>query len=223
MYKKVYVVMLAAVLTASYAQAQISLGARAGFSLTNQSEKYDGKKPNKEERSKMKPGFQIGVTGEYALTDVLSVQSGLLIATQGYRFKYTDDDEDLGYSEEKVRLNITYLQIPIHALYQMDLGDMKLVLQAGPYLGYALGGKTKYEGTYGGRTEKHTSDVEFGSEVGKMKRFELGLGLGAALQFDKLRAGIGYQFGLTNLSNFEKTSQKNNGLTLSLTYMFDSL
>jgi hypothetical protein len=219
MYKKLYVFVLVAVLTASYVQAQISIGARAGFSLTNYSISLDGKKPDKDDKSKMKPGFQIGVTGEYALNDAIAFQSGLIFATQGCRYKSSGDDED-GKWESKLTMNVNYLQIPVNALYQLDLGDMKLVLQAGPCIGLALGGKSKSEETFGGRTETDERKIEIGSEPGQMKRLDLGLGLGAGLQFDKIRVGLGYNFGLTSVSNVDKYSQRNNALTLSLTYLF---
>ena len=220
MYKKLYVCMLAAVLTASYAQSQITFGARAGFALTNQSIKYDGKKPDKEDRSKMKPGIQIGIIGEYTLDDAISFQSGLVFATQGFRYKFSDEWEDFGTVETKTTLNINYLQIPVNALYQMDMGGGKLVFQAGPYLGLALGGKSKSKEKSNGRTETDKVDVKFGSEVGEMKRIDLGLGLGAGVQFNNIRAGLEYKFGVTNLSNFDKSTQRNNGLTLSMTYLF---
>jgi len=71
---------------------------------------------------------------------------------------------------------------------------------------------------YGERTEEEK--IEFGSDDDKMKRLDAGLALGAGLQFGHLRAGVGYSFGLTTLSNVDKVSLKNNAFTLSLTYMF---
>ena len=207
-------------MTASYAQAQINFGARAGFSLTNFSQSYDGKKPDKEDRSKMKPGFQIGVTGEYALSDVFAVQSGLLIATQGAVFKGTDVDEDFGKTEWKAKASLTYLHVPFNALYLMDLGGTKLALHAGPCVGIALAGKAKSEETWGGKTETSEVKYEFGSGLLQMRRLDLSLGLGAALQFSSIRAGLSYNIGLANLSNADKYVQRNNGLTLSLTYLF---
>jgi len=224
MYKKVYVVMLVAVLTASYAQAQITIGARAGFSLTSMSEKYDGKKLDNEDIITMvKPGFQIGITGDYALTDAFSVQSGLLIAMQGCRKDITFEGYYLMLPsyDEKLTMSITYLQIPVNAQYQMSLGKKKLLFQAGPYLGFAFGGKMKSKVNsqyYGERTEEEK--IEFGSDEDKMKRLDAGLALGTGLQFGRLRAGVGYSFGLMNLSNVDKVSLKNNAFTLSLTYMF---
>ena len=222
MYKKLYLFVLIAVLTAGFVQAQITLGGRAGLSFTNMSVKYDGKKPDKEDRGKLKPGFQMGVTGEYVLNSEFSVQSGLIFATQGLRYESSGDDWGLTY-DTKTKMNISYLQIPINALYQMDMDDLKLVLMAGPYFGFALSGKTQTKGTYDGQPIDSGEKIEFGSKMGQLKRLDFGVGLSIGLQFGDIRAGIGYQFGMMNLSNFDKTSQKNNGLTLSVTYLFGIL
>jgi hypothetical protein len=210
MFKKVYVVLLVAVLTAGYAQAQFTFGVRAGFNLTNISQKYDGTKASGDDKGKFKPGFQIGVVGEYALGESFAIQPGILFATQGTKFKFTDE------AEITETFSLNYIQVPINAQYRIDLGGAKLLLQAGPYLGYAIGGKDKYEA--GGASE--SDDIEFGSKDEEINPFDFGLGLGAGVQFSNFQVGLGYNLGLTNLSNVDRVKLKNNGLALTLTYLF---
>ena len=201
--KKVYIVLLAAVLTASYAQAQFTFGLRTGFNLTTMTEEGID--------TKMKPGFQIGVVGDYALSDNFSIQPGVLFATQGFRWNLSLMGADL-----KTSINLNYLQIPVNAQYKLDLGGMNLLLQAGPYLGYAVSGKVIAKA--GGLKEEEK--INFGSNKEEMKAFDFGLGLGAGLQFGNIQAGLGYNIGLANLSNVEDSSTKNNGLALTVTYLF---
>ncbi len=52
--------------------------------------------------NKMKPGYHIGVGGEFELSPNIFLQSGLLFTTKGYKYK-----------SEKTSAN--YLQLPIHA------------------------------------------------------------------------------------------------------------
>jgi len=200
MNKKFCIVLLAAVLTASYAQAQFTFGARAGLNLTN----FYG---DEEGNSKMKPGFQIGVVCDYTLSDNFSIQPVLLFATQGAK-----------WPDWKEKINLNYLQIPINAQYKLDLGGMKLLLQAGPYFGYAISGKYKWEED----GEKGEEKIELGGDKEKhnMKALDLGLGFGAGLQFGNIQAGLGYNLGLVNINHYDLYKTKNNGLVLTVTYLF---
>jgi len=215
MYKKISLILLAVIFTASYAQAQFTFGARAGFNLTNMSAKYDGKKSD-DYNPKFKPGFQIGVVGEYAFSDVFAIQPGILFATQGVRFKESEDGVDF-----KNSTNLNYLQIPINAMYKLDLSSVKLLFQAGPYVGYAISGKEKWSMEGNGIDESGDDKIEFGSDNDKTKALDFGIGLGVGLQFaGNFQAGVGYNLGLMNLSNVDKYTSKNSGIAVTLTYMF---
>jgi opacity protein-like surface antigen len=203
--KKFFLLVVVAVMTASFAQAQVKFGARAGFNLTNVTEKYDGKAVDSDEKGSFKPGFQIGVVADIALADALSLQPGLLFATQGCTYKGEDGDEDL-------KINLNYIQIPINVQYKLDLGGNSLLLQAGPYLGYAIGGKWK--------AGSESEDVKFGSKDEEIKAFDFGIGLGVGMQFSNLQVGLGYNLGLANLNNAEKMTSKNNGLAVTVTFLF---
>ena len=212
MFKKFFILVAVAVFTASYAQAQVRFGARAGFNLST----FSGDVPD----ASFKPGFQIGVVADCPLSEAFAIQSGLLFSTQGAKFKYLEDnshyDSDETYvinvSSVNETYNLNYLQIPINAQYKFDLSSAKLLLQAGPYLGYGIGGKYKMEA--GG--ESISTDVKFGDDG--MSAFEIGLGLGAGVEFGNIQAGIGYNFGLTSLTKW--VSMKNGGLAVTITYLF---
>ena len=229
--KKFFVVLVALAVTASIAHAQLNFGARAGFNLTNMSWKYDGKDVdlfaeilsgitgnNVEISQKFRPGFQIGLVADYALTDAISIQPGILFAQQGY--KVNESIDFMGQKIDfKASINLNYIQIPINVQYKMDMGGMNLILQAGPYLGFGLGGKMKFEAS--GQSEEE--DIKFGSgDEHMLKPLDLGLGLGAGLQFGAIQVGLGYNLGLANIVNDDdsKFKVKNNGLALTLTYVF---
>ena len=215
---KVILGLLAFVLTASYAHAQLTFGARAGLNLTNFSEREDGQKLEGVDKSKLKPGFQLGVVAEAALSDNLYIQPGILIATQGGAYKYSET----GYSETET-INLNYLQIPVNLQYKLDMNGMNLLLQGGPYLGYAFSGKYKVKETEDGKTEKSEEKLDFGTEDGQISQTDFGLGLGVGLQLsDNMQLGLGYNIGLKNLINGGGTSivMKNNGLALTFTLLF---
>jgi len=199
MRKKVLLVVSVAILTMVYAQAQIDFGVRAGLNLTNI--KYSGggfsMSPD------MKPGFQLGVVGEISVIESFVIQPGIIFAQQGYKL-------------DKWKTSLNYIQIPVNAMYKVDLGCANLLLQAGPYFGFGISGKTKYDG-------EGSDKIKFGSgDDADIKVLDLGLGIGAGFQFGAIQAGIGHNFGLMNIDpeNSSDYKVKNNGLAITLTYFF---
>ena len=218
MSKKFYLVLLAAVLTANYAQAQFTFGVRAGLNLTNMKMKAEGISISAD----MKPGFQLGVVGEYGLSESFFIQPGILFAQQGSKSDFSSSMGSYSY-ESSTKTTLNYLQIPVNAQYKVDLGGMKLLLQAGPYFGFAISGKQKGEETtiWGGEkeTEKYDEKIDFG-EDDSMKRGDFGLGIGAGLQFGNIQAGLGYNIGIANINTDSDFKTKNNSLAITLTYFF---
>jgi hypothetical protein len=199
MLRKILVVVAVAILTAGSAQAQFKFGVRAGFNLTNLS--FGKELPGSLIRSdtRFKPGFQMGVVGDYSFGESFAIQPGLVFATQGCAIKHYDGTE-----------NLYYLQLPVNARYQLDLGQTKLLLQAGPYLGYGLGGEWE-----------DGEDIVMGSgDDADYKAFDFGVGVGAGLRFGKIQAVLGYNIGLIDIDLSEYRSVKNYGLALTLTYLF---
>jgi len=198
MNKKNCIVLLVAVFTASYAQAQFTFGVRAGINLTDVVQKFDSYK----QTFGFKPGFQIGVVGESAISEQFAIQPAILFSTQGAHNKAFD-----------YVVNFNCLQIPINAQYKLNLGSLKLLFQAGPYLVYALNGKLKYD-----NGEK--SDIKFGSGEDENRRLDLGIGAGAGIQFESIQACVGYNHGFVNIWNSTFSSMNHYGFALTLTYLF---
>jgi len=218
MNKKFYIFLTVAVLSASAAQAQFSVGARAGFNLSNVYGADTGD-------SKWKPGFQIGVVGDYALSDAFSLQPGILFSTLGWKVDHSSSETIMGETVNiaaKTTTNLNYIQIPVNAQYKLDLGSMKLLLQAGPYFGFGLGGKLKGETIFDGKKENIDEKIKMGNDE-VFKVFDIGLGAGAGLQFGSVQIGLAYQLGFVNLNNMSDivdTKMYNHGLSLSVTYLF---
>ena len=203
MSKKIFIVLLAAVLTANYAQAQLKFGARAGFNLTNV---YQEDENGKMKGLDWKPGFQIGVVADYALLEDLSIQPGILFSQQGMKA-----NGSLLGSKVTLTYNLNYIQIPINFVFTNNA----LFLQAGPYLGFGIGGKKEAKSNSTSVSEK----IKFGSgDDADFRAFDFGLGVGAGLQFGNMQAGLGINYGLVNLRTDVKV--KNIGLNLTLTYLF---
>ncbi len=56
----------------------------------------------------------------------------MLFSTKGAKAKEGD-----------VKINLSYVEIPVNFIYKPELGTGRMVLGFGPYAAFAVGGKTK--------------------------------------------------------------------------------
>lgn len=150
---------------------------------------------------KARYGFNVGVFGELELPKLapgLYTTAGLSFKQKGF----------VNWGDGRGMLN--YLELPIHAGYKFNLGkNTKLLLEAGPYLAYGLGGKDAV-----GR--KMFSDYYF-------KRSDVGADAVIGLEFNKhIQLKLSYQHGLRQLQHdkYGDLNYYNRGFNLSIGYKF---
>jgi hypothetical protein len=166
------------------ASAQVSWIAKGGMNLSSITSSD----------ANMKVGFNVGIGMDYALENLFSLQPSLLFTTKGV----TESEGDV-----KVSINAMYLELPILMAGRIPLNpSMNLVITAGPYLAYGVGGKTT--ASSGG---VDISVDTFGEDG--LKRFDAGLAAGVALEFNKLYVGLNGEFGLVNISDGGKNKNRN--------------
>ena len=167
---------------------------------------------------KMNPGFHIGATVEFPLSNTLSLGTGLLIDTKGFQVK--EEGEDWVHKEI---VNLYYLDIPIVLKVSHDFeNDVNIFGVVGPYLGVGLIGKIKDINEYQGQKETYKEDVEWGNDEDEdfFKRFDSGLTFGGGVEIKSFLIGISYDLGLFNTSPYSYNGFKMNNrvLRLSLGY-----
>ena len=114
----------------------------------------------------------------------LFLESGLYFSMRGAK---KDDNS--------VALN--YLEIPILMKYGIQATDEIAVLPyLGPTFGFGIGGKWKTAGK--GSVNSFASD--------RFLRPDVGLKLGCGVEYNKLYAELGYQFGITNIADWKKNA-----------------
>ncbi len=146
--------------------------------------------------------YQFGITADIALTDNLYILSGLDIQTKGAKYNPK--------SSPDVKYNPMFLQIPVNIGYKFDLGsNTRLVVHAGPYAAYGIGGKAKSGGS---------KESVFGKN--KFKRFDYGLTGGAGVEFGKIAIDAGYEYGLANINDGNGTKIMNRNPYLTVGYKF---
>lgn len=147
-----------------------------------------------------KLGFKIGGGFEYSFTDTWSLQPSLFLSTKGAK-------------KDGNSINAMYLELPVMAAARFNVADnTNLVINAGPYLACGIAGKTKYD--MGDNTERKVDT--FGDDA--LKRFDVGLGVGVALEFGRIIAGLDGQFGFVDVQKVG--NPKNMNFSVSVGYKF---
>ena len=133
-----------------------------------------------------KIGLNLGGTVGLRLSDTTPIflESGLYFS-------------GFGASKDKNSVSLNYLELPILIKYGVQVSDeIALLPFVGPSFRYGLfGGKIKTSGA--GKIDS------FGDEVGQFKRADVGIKLGCGAEYNKLYLELGYQFGITNIANWE--------------------
>jgi opacity protein-like surface antigen len=176
----------------SYAQI---IAVQGGLNLSNMMEKDDDETYSDDYNTK--PGFHLGVTAEFPLSDANSFQTGLLVSTKGMKI---DESDDFGSYE--VTANLVYLEIPLLFKKSFELnGGNKFFGAVGPYIGYGVAGTIKSKVDFMGETEEDEEDINWGSDdEDDIKPFDFGLSIGAGLEVNSFLFGISYDYGLANMA-----------------------
>lgn len=174
--------------------SQVKLGPKFGFNLADMLCK--DKQITYSVDYKMKFGFHFGGTAEYSVNESFFVEASLLFSTKGYK---------LDSAGKKISTGINYIELPINAVYKIDLRNSKLVVFAGPYFGFAMSGKMKgnsdyFRNTDGSYSNVHTMKLGSDKDHDDLKHFDYGLNLGAGYEKNNITVSLQYGIGLANLS-----------------------
>lgn len=180
-----------------------------------------------------KCGFSVGVNAQLPLNGAWYLEGALKLSSKPFSIK--ENYYDGGYWEgpgdpfeltAKADMTPYYLNIPIHAGYKMALGDnLDLSLSAGPYFGIGLWGKGTTKVTVKGNVPAGV-DIEPGEykvdnvfKDSDMRRFEIGVGVKAGLEFmDHYRLSVGYDIQLNSM--MKSDDYYNQVVSVSLGYTF---
>ncbi len=233
--KLIIVVILLAFVTNTY--SQVRFGPKVGLNISNVSQNLE--ESDYEMPTKMRMGYHFGVVVDIAFGDIVSFQPGLIYSSTGFSIDLEDDlAEDVevdGYD----RWIINYFGIPMNFNFGIAAG---LKAYVGPYVGFGIGGKRKWDYTvsYGGDDYSYDGDYKFKAFFGEVGEGDLdddeepfhGLDFGANFGIGYLVGPVyitaGYSLGLGNLyPEFEgsESGRKDNKIsnrviTFSVCYLF---
>lgn len=178
----------------------VRLGVRAGLNVASLTGDLG-------EGMDSKCGFVGGISADFAIMESFYINSGVFISMNGAKY-----DED-GY---ELTFNPMYIKIPVMASYRYNFNEnLQWQLNFGPYFAFGVSGdaKAKEDG------EEYKIDF-FGDDDDQFggKRFDMGLGIGTGVTWDKIFFGIQYDFGMTKV--VKDVKGKNSTFSVSVGYNF---
>lgn len=220
-YSKLIYIITGLLIYSSVVSAQMPyfrFGVRGGFDVAKAFVDDSGS-------SKLMPGYNVGVTMEYGPVSTIFFRSGLFFTSYSAKINniYGGDAPVIGGRvDTKTTFNQMSLKLPIMAATKMRVADnLNVVVAAGPYISYGIGGKTKMEFD-GLESEKWNTydDAAYFS----LKRFNFGGSINIDLEYAHTYiVGIGGDFGFLNLINQDKYQDRNfqmMNLNISIGYLF---
>lgn len=197
----------------------IQFGVRGGVTLSN----FTG---DLYQDAKNRVGFNVGITMDYAFTEKWYLMTGLEFTTKGAKAEFKELIPGVATVKTRYKMSPSYLELPIHVGYKLGLSEnTNLVMHAGPYLAYGLGGKVKIDGksTSEDGISQVSGKTKFFGKDGMANRFDCGLGIGLGLEFGKIGVDLGYDFGLVNITKKiegKRPATRTASAYLSLGYKF---
>lgn len=187
----------------SHAQVSIKVGA----SLSTVAEERENVTKDQLENASVL-GPVIGLAFELNPGKLLVFQPELLFSQSGGRNTY----QLLGTTTDN-RYKISYLELPLLAKLQLGNNNgegVGLHIAAGPWLGYALGGKTKTVTTVGSSQEIVTESKFTFDDEDDARRINYGLVGAAGLGFGKVTLDLRYNYGLNNILDNDADNTNDN-------------
>lgn len=210
-------------MNANSQESRFSVGVKAGLNVSNVDMEYFD--------TDAKASYRFGVVTEYDLRKSFFLRSGLDVNSKGFKSELTtmgdiNGDGLLGdYGVLKSSWNMVYLQLPVMVGYKIDLNEFKINFVAGGYFSYGIGGKvtSRFNGflaTPSGQQEDYAEkakDNTFSSDL--LKRFDAGLLGGVGAEYKSLTFNLGYEYGLSDISQ-GATSIHNRNAFFTIGYRF---
>ncbi|WP_300596340.1 outer membrane beta-barrel protein [Niabella sp.] len=189
-----------------YAKGQVTVSIRAGFNASKVAWKET--RNGSTIKNRFNPGYQLGMTTDIPITlnrYPLTLQTGLLYSTKGYRQRYDD-----GTGPGILCINPYYVELPLNILYNIPGDIERFFIGAGGYFAYGIGGQwvMKYNGggwnngtiEYTDISDQNPNDNQFNYG----RRTDLGINLLAGMNIGpSLYLQLNGQIGLRNIAPLE--------------------
>lgn len=219
--KKGFLTLMVMMFATAAVMAQAQFGVRSGFNVATISQSaaeiQDAEEP-------WKPGFNLGLASQFRMGEMFSIAPELMYTQRGYLVEYGAGWEN--------RVRYDYLNVPV--MFRAAFGDvLKGYVNAGPTLGYLLGGRYRTEGTLPAGLTPLDEKIVFEGTSGNRwdldaNRLEIGGAIGGGIMLDteggSFLIDLRYTQGFTEIANFaDDDGYKNQVVSVSLIYLVPSV
>lgn len=215
--------------TIQFISAQAKVGIIAGANFSNA---YVENENGDIQNTKIIPGIRVGLTFDIPVIGNFYIQPAAVYSQKGFK----QNSNWFSGIDNEFEATVSYIEVPVNLLFKPEVGSGNLVLGAGAYAGYGLGGKweTQTDVTIGDIIIKNSGDVIFKNDIidGEFgnylygKPLDYGVNLIAGYDFwGSFSLQIQAQFGLANIQpeiNGQQPERifKNRGYNVSVGYKF---
>lgn len=222
MKKLVAIAICAGIFSTASAQTYV----QGGVNLANITKSTSGETQD----NSMLTTFNVGVMHRFNVAPVLDIETGLKLDGRGAKSDtYFTSSKDDNYF--KTKFNPLYLEVPLNAVLKIPMqDDMSFFFNVGPYAAIGIGGKSKWESKILGNEASKTSTIKFsdddpttsgqeGAAYDRLKRFDVGLNIGAGMDFGPFIVKLNYGAGFNKINSMQTDNSKddkNKYRTLSL-------
>lgn len=170
--------------TVAFAQtSSLGFGLKAGVNFP----KYNFSGSNSNFETNSSTNFHVTGFLDAPLGRNFSVQPGISLQGKG--------GELLSSSVGTVTQNTMWLEVPVNFVAKVPMGNSNFFIGAGPYIGFGLSGKNKYDSDWGSAEE----EFEFGSN-GTLKSTDFGVNFIAGFHLGQgFLIHAGYGLGLSDI------------------------
>lgn len=206
--KKISLLAVAAVLSISFASAQV--GIQAGFSQSKSAAT----------NSEALNGFHVGPVYNLSIQGPISLQYGLL-----YNYLTHKNEVTVRGVTGKSTTTAHAVDVPVRVAGSFPLtSNVKLYVFGGPNFNFGVSQKTtgSVSSSIGGGSieSKNIYELEMANGKKAYSPFDLQLGVGGGIQFNNIGIRVGYDWGMLDRDNHEVSEWKNNDLKASLVVNF---
>lgn len=200
--KKFALIAAAAILSVSFASAQV--GIQAGYSWLKETD-----------TSRPLQGFHVGPVYNMAIQGPISIQFGALY---GFHSRKEIEVKWGSLLDGKSTTTAHQIDIPVRVAASFPFGSgLSAFVFGGPNFNFGLALTNKTTGTLLGVKDNGTYNLY---KNGDISRFNLQLGLGAGLKYNSMGVRFNYDFGLLDMNKRNNNNYRIDGMKIGLFYNF---
>lgn len=202
-----------------FTTAKSQVYVQGGVNLANITKNKSGET----QKENMLTTFNAGVLGRFNLSDIIDIETGLLVDGRGSKVESGSGD-----NYYKATFNPLYLEVPANLVVRFPIEKhTSIFVNAGPYVAMGIAGKSKVEGKLAGVSFNSSENIKWTSTdptsddqaYAKQKRFDYGLNFGGGVDLGTVLLKANYGMGLAKINSTQTNNSadsKNKYRTVSI-------